>query len=85
MGDARGVQRDILQLLCPDLPDSVMERILPSRRSVLGMLTAQQGRRAQTSLQTIIPIEDMLFSGLVYELAAQDKTEAMQPVFLESF
>ncbi|MCH8960103.1 MAG: hypothetical protein IH820_01915 [Bacteroidetes bacterium] len=80
MGDARSLQRQMLLLLCPDLSEPVLERVLPSRRSMLGVLSGQRGSRAQ-ALQAIIPIEDVLFSGLVYEIEDQPAASS----FLESF
>ena len=77
LGDARGVQRDMLSFLCPDLPFGVLDRVLPSRRSLLGLLSGSA--RGQT-LQSIIPIEDVLFSGLVYELSGASSG----PFFVEN-
>ena len=68
MGDARPLQRQMLDLLCPGLPESVLDRILPSRRSLLSALSGQSISRIQ-SLQAVIPMEDVLFSGLVYQAA----------------
>ncbi len=45
-----------------------MSRILPSRRSLLSALSGQSISRIQ-SLQAVIPMEDVLFSGLVYQAA----------------
>ena len=73
MGDARPLQRDMLLLLCPDLPDTVLERVLPSRRSLLGVLSGQRGSRAQ-HLQALIPAEDVLYSGLCYEISEESTT-----------
>ena len=66
LGDARPLQREILVLFCPDLPDAVVDRILPSRQSLLRALSGQSVSRIQ-SLQAVIPMEDVLFSGLVYQ------------------
>lgn len=73
MGDARPLQRQILLLLCPDLPDAMLERVLPSRRSLLGVLSGQRGSRAQ-HLQALIPAEDALYSGLLYEISEESAT-----------
>jgi len=45
-----------------------MSRILPSRRSLLSALSGQSISRIQ-SLQAVIPMEDVLFSGFVYQAA----------------
>ena len=72
LGDARGVQRQMLFTLCPDLPDSVVDRILPRRRSLLAALSDEKFGRVQT-LRSIIPMEDVLFSGIAYEaIPAED-------------
>jgi len=77
----------MLALLCPDLPEAVLERILPSKRNLLSVLSSQAGSRAQ-HLQALTPIEDVLFSGLVYELAGQEQVDSRSngtSSFLESF
>ena len=71
LGDARSIQRQMLTMLCPDLPDVVVDRILPERRSLLAALSDDQFGRVQ-SLCSIIPMEDMLFSGISYEMEAPD-------------
>ena len=62
IGDARSLQRQMLLLLCPDLPDSVLDRVLPSKRSLLCVLSGENYSRAQ-HLQAIIPLK-------MYSLAA---------------
>ena len=84
LGDARPLQRQMLDLLCPGLPDSVLDRILPSRRSLLAALSGQSVSRIQ-SLQAVIPMEDVLFSGLVYQAAtatAEDPQSPSQPCII---
>lgn len=67
LGDARSIQRQMLTVLCPDLPDIIVDRILPERRSLLAALSDDRFGRVQ-SLRAIIPMEDVLFSGIVYEI-----------------
>ena len=85
MGDARPLQRQMLLLLCPDLPDAVLDRILPSRRSLLASLSGQSVSRVQ-SLQAVIPMEDVLFSGLVYQVPGQGVSQGDgSSVFFKTF
>ena len=69
LGDARSLQRQMLTTLCPDLLDGVVDRILPERRSLLAALSDDRFGRVQ-SLRSIIPMEDVLFSGIAYEVQA---------------
>lgn len=69
IGDARSLQRQMLFLLCPDLPDAAVERVLPSRRSLAAALSDERFGHVQ-SLHSIIPAEDVLFSGICYELTS---------------
>lgn len=39
LGDARGVQRQMLVTLCPELPKGVVDRVLPQRRRLLSALS----------------------------------------------
>lgn len=87
MGDARSLQRQILFTLCPDLPDAVVERVLP-RRSSLYAATGDEGFSQIQTLQTILPPEDVLFSGAGYASGHRDRSPEMEAVslrFLETF
>ena len=74
LGDARGVQRQMLFTLCPDLPEGVVDRVLPRRRGLLAALSDEKFGRVQT-LRSIIPMEDVLFSGIAYGVEATDGAE----------
>lgn len=80
MGDARGVQRAMLDILCVDLPEGLIDRVLPRRRSLLAALSDRRGGRVQ-ALHSIIPMEDVLFSGVAYESAAAEEVDATEPTF----
>jgi len=65
MGDARSLQRQILFTLCPELPGPVVERVLPHRSAIYASAGNESLSQIQT-LRTIIPVEDVLFSGAAY-------------------
>jgi hypothetical protein len=69
LGDARRVQRRMLDVLCPGLPEGVIDRILPRRRSLLAALSDKKGVQ---SLHSILPMEDVLFSGIAYDGVANE-------------
>ena len=92
LGDARSLQRQMLFLLCPDLPEDVVDRVLPSRQSLVAALADEKYGHVQ-SLCSIIPMEDVLFSGICYEARAVVGGQAEEGVaepnsassFLETF
>ena len=65
-GDASGVQRDILKLLCPDLSPSALDRLMPGRAAFSETLRA----RGLNRRRSVVPIEDVLFDGAAYEVEA---------------
>lgn len=81
LGDARSIQRQMLTTLCPDLPGVVVDRILPERRSLLAALSDDRFGRVQ-SLRSIIPMEDVLFSGIAYEIETPDTERIDEGVVL---
>ena len=63
-GEAREVQREILQLLCPDLSPAALDALLPDRTSFFETFQARGLRRRRS----VVPIEDVLFDGAAYEV-----------------
>lgn len=74
LGNARNMQRQMLDVLCPNLSERLIDRILPKRHSLLAALSDQPGGRAQP-LQSILPMEDVLFSGVAYETAPLEQRD----------
>ncbi len=82
MGDARSLQRQILSTLCPELPVAVVERVLPHRSAIYASAGSESLSQIQT-LRTIIPVEDVLFSGAAYGVAAAPERPAVFGDLLE--
>ena len=67
MGKPRKLQREMIAILCPDLPAHIIERVLPERRSLTALLSDERFGAVQ-SLHSIIPMEEVLFGGIGYEV-----------------
>ncbi|MCH8961858.1 MAG: site-specific integrase, partial [Bacteroidetes bacterium] len=69
LGNPRRIQREMISVLCPDLPLPIIERVLPERRSLTALLSDERFGAVQ-SLRSIIPMEEVLFGGIGYEVEA---------------
>ena len=80
MGDARPLQRRMLEMLCPDLSPEMIERILPSRRSLVSALSDKRFGHVQ-SIHAAFPMEEVLFGGICYAEASGHVSQETSSVF----
>ena len=73
LGNPRKIQREMIAILCPDLPAHIVDRVLPERRSLAALLSDERFGAVQ-SLHSIIPMEEVLFGGIGHERREPSRT-----------